>query len=852
MMITLRGLMADVVLALRRLWQAPGFAVVCIVTLALGIGGNTAVFTLIDRVMLKPLPVQRPSELYRLGDTDACCVNSGLQGSFSLFSYDLYVHLRDAAPQFSQLAAFQANTRAVTIGRPEPGAPDETLDGAFVSGNYFQMLGLSPAAGRLAQPSDDRPGAAPVAVISHGAWTRRFQRRGDIVGSTMMLNGVPATIIGVAPEGFYGETLRPNPPDIWIPLSNEPSLQPASRLVEAKPAHWLYAIGRLKPGTDLVALQSQLTATLQQWVAATLDLSSDRREQIPQQHINVISAVSGVSNMRDEFAPSLRLLQAIAAVVLLIACANLANLLLARGMARRTETAVRVALGAPRGRLVAQFLVESVLLACAGGFVGLLVSFAGARAIIELAFRGASTIPIDAAPSPQVLGFAFLVSLATGAIFGAAPAVIGSRSDPIDAMRGAGRSTGERGSRLRRSLIALQVALSLVLITCAGLLGRSLSNLQEQDFGFSTDGRYVASLAPSLATVPAEQLRSLYARLQERLLRMPGVSNAAFSLYSPMSGDNWASSITVDGHGTAEQLSASWNRVSPRYFDTIATPLVRGRSFDERDGPESPLVTIVSETFARKFFGDADPIGRRLGFTDSSGAGAREFEIVGVVGDAKYQDGRGAPYATFFMPFLQQTTASRVVDGGGAAKLDRSHYPQALVIQTSSSVPGLESELRRTLADVDRRLIVRRFTTMDEQVAGHFNIDRLIARLTIAFGSVALLLACLGLYGVTAYSVTRRTREIGIRMAVGASRARVLATVLRGAMVQLGIGVAVGVPAAIAAGRWLEATLFGVSGHDPAIMAAGLAILSLAAVVAAVIPARRAANLDPVRALRVE
>ena len=851
MMSILQGLRSDVVLSLRRLWQAPGFAFTCIVTLALGIGGNTAVFTLIDRVMLKPLPVQRPAELYRLGDTDACCVNTGLPGSFSLFSYDLYTHLRDSAPQFSQLAAFQANTRAVTIGRPEPGVPDETLDGAFVSGNYFQMLGLSPAAGRLAQPSDDRAGAAPVAVISHRAWTRRFQRRGDLVGGTTMLNGVPATIIGVAPEGFYGETLRPNPADIWIPLSNEPALQPASRLIEAKPAHWLYVIGRLKPGAEIVPLQSQLTSTLRQWVTATLDLSADARERIPQQHINVIPAAGGVSNMRDEVAPSLRLLQAIAAVVLLIACANLANLLLARGMAQRTETAVRVALGAPRGRLVAQSLVESVLLACAGGLAGLLVSFAGARAIIDLAFRGASNIPVDPSPSLQVLGFAFLASLVTGAIFGAAPAVIGSRSDPIDAMRGAGRSTGERGSRLRRSLIALQVALSLVLITCAGLLGRSLSNLQEQDFGFSTEGRYVASLAPSLATVPAGELRSLYARLQERLLQIPGVSNAAFSLYGPMSGDNWSSSITVDGHGAAEQLNASWNRVSPRYFDTIGTPLVRGRSFDERDGPDSPLVAIVSGVFARKFFGDGEPIGRRLGFTNSSGTGAREIEIVGVVGDAKYQDGREPPYPTFFLPFLQQVSTGRV-DGGRRVALDRSHYPQGLVIHTSSGTPDLDGELRRALADVDRRLIVRRFGTLDEQVAGHFNIERLIARLTIAFGSVALLLACLGLYGVTASSVTRRTREIGIRMAVGASHARVLGTILRGALLQLAIGVAVGVPAAIAAGRALEATLFGVSGYDPTIMAAGLGILSLSAVVAALIPARRAASMDPVRALRIE
>ena len=843
-------LQSDLRLSVRRLREAPWFACICIATLALGIGGNTAVFTLIDRVMLKPLPVLRPTELYRIGDTDACCVNTGLMGSFSLFSYDLFLHLRDAAPQFSQLAAFQANTRGVTIGRPGLDAPGDTLTGVFVSGNYFQMLGLSPAAGRLAQPSDDRPGAAPVAVISHRAWTERFRRRSDLVGSSMLLNGVGATIIGVTPEGFYGETLRPDPADIWIPLSNEPLLQPAARLLEAKASHWLYLVGRLTPGTAIEPIEEQLTARLQQWITSTLDLSPDQRNRIPQQHIKLTSAAGGVSEMRDEVAPSLRLLQAVAAVVLLIACANLANLLLARGLARRTEIAVRVALGAPRKRLITQFMVESLLLAFAGGLVGLLVAFAGARAIIELTFRGASNVPIEPAPSVLVLGFALLVSALTGAIFGAAPAVIASRSDPIDAIRAAGRTTGDRGSWLRRSLVALQVALSLVLIGSAGLLGRSLNNLQRQDFGFTTDGRYVANLAPSLSTVPGEQLQPLYARIQERLLRIPGVANAAFSLYSPMSGDNWSSSITVDGHGTAERLSASWNRVSARYFDTIGTPLVRGRALDERDGPDSPLVTTVSETFARRFFGEADPIGRRIGFTSSNGTGLREIEIVGVVGDAKYQDGRGEAYATFFLPFLQESSIRRAQ--APAPALDRSHYPGAIVIQTSSTVPNLESEIRRALSDVDRRLIVRSFSTLEQQVAGNFNLERLIARLTVAFGGVALLLACLGLYGVTAYAVVRRTREIGIRMAVGASRGRVLATVLRSALMQVAIGVVIGVPGVFLAGRLLRSALFGISEHDPGVLGAALGILLVSAIVAALIPARRAATMDPVRALRME
>ncbi len=845
-----RGLRSDLQISWRRLVAAPGFAIVCVLTLALGIGGNTAVFTLIDRVILQPLPVSRPGELYRVGDGDDCCVNSGLQGSFSLFSYDLYRHLRDAAPEFSDLAAFQANTGTMTIGRPDADALPGTLRNAFVSGNYFRMLGLAPAAGRLLAPDDDRAGAAPVAVLSHRAWTERYHGDSTIPGTGIVLNGVAATIVGVAPEGFYGETLRPNPADIWVPLSTEPVLQPQARLLDLKGSHWLYIIGRLRPGVRPASLEPRLTAALQQWITGTLDLGADERPHVSEQHITLVPAATGIRSMRDEVAPSLKLLQAIAATVLLIACANLANLLLARGLGRRTETAVRIALGAPRARLIAQFLVDSVLLACLGGIAGLAVSFAGARAIVEMTFRGASQVPLDATPSLLVILFAFAVSLATGIAFGVVPAAIASRSDPIDAMRGAGRTSGDRGSRVRRSLIALQIALSLVLLTCAGLLARSLSSLQAQDFGFAIGHRYVVDLIPAFGDEQAGQLASTYARIRERLTDVPGVASAALSLYSPMSGDNWASLIAVEGHDPSERLVASWNRVTPGYFETIGTTLVRGRPVTDRDRPGSPLVTVVNTTFAARFFGDADPIGRRIGFNNARGTGKLEFEIVGIVGDAKYQDPKAPAYATFFLPFLQSTEDSRV--DGAPGVLDRSHYPKALELHLTSAVPDLESQVRRAIAGVDRRIAVQDVRTMAEQVSGNFNLERLMATLAMAFAAVALLLACLGLYGVTAYSVGRRTREIGIRMAVGASRGGVLRTILRGALAQLAAGLALGVPAAFAAGRLLGANLFGVSPYDPATLAAACAVLAGCAIVAAVIPARRAAALDPVRALRVE
>jgi predicted permease len=841
-----RGFGADLAVAGRRLREAPGFTVMCVLTLALGIGGNTAVFTLIDRVLLKPLPVARPTELYRVGDTDACCVNSGTQGSpFSLFSYDLYTHLRDAAPEFSHLAAFQANTRAVTVGRTDGDAPADTLDGGFVSGNYFQLFELSPAAGRLIQPDDDVRGAPAVAVLSHTAWRDRFQARADILGRPVTLNGVTATIVGVTPDGFYGDTLRPNPTDIWMPLSSEPLIQPAARLLDSKGLHWLYAIGRLKPATAIPPLQARLTATLQHWFGG-VELSPSERAEIPRQRINIVPAASGVGNMQAFVAPSLRLLQALAAAVLLIACANLASLLLARGAARRTEMAMRVALGASRTRLIGQLLIEAILLACIGGAVGLMVSFVGANAIVQLAFRGATSVPVDPSPSWLVIGFAFGASLLTGALFGVAPAIVGSRCDPIEAIRGATRTTGDRGGRLRGSLISLQVALSLVLITCAGLLGRTLTRLESQDFGVRLESRYVANLAPSLTTVAPEELASMYARMQDRLLRIPGVRNAAFSLYAPMSGDNWSARIVVQGVDATERLFASWNRVSSGYFETVGTPLLRGRTFDARDRAGSPLVAIVSASFAKRHFGDADPIGRRIGQS------VPEIEIVGVVGDAKYQDGRRAPREMFFIPYLQETADNRARAIQMGVKLDRSQYPQAIELLTDGAVAGLESDVRRAMAEVDRRITVRSIVTMDEQVARAFNMDRLIARLTGAFGLVAVLLACLGLYGVTAYSVTRRTREIGVRMAVGAAWPRLVATIVRSAVMQVAVGAALGLPIAFFAGRYLEARLFGISPHDPLALAAAVGLLGLSAAVAALIPAGRAARMDPVKALRVE
>jgi macrolide transport system ATP-binding/permease protein len=840
-----RGVRADVTIAIRRLLAAPAFTVIAVATLAIGIGGNTAIFTLIDRMLFEQLPVPRPAELYRLGDGGDCCVNSGLAGSYSIFSYTLYLHLRDSTPEFTSLAAFQAHARTMTIGRPESNTPDETINGSFVSGNYFQTFGIRPAAGRLIQPDDDRPGAPTAVVMSYRAWSERFNRSPVIVGSAMSVNGVPVTIVGVTPETFYGETIRPDPPDLWIPLANEPLLQPAGKLLISKESNWLYVIGRLKPGTAIATVDAKLSASLQHWLEANLNLSADERRQIPRQHVTLASAAGGVRAFTDAMAPGLKLLQGIAGAVLLIACANLANLLLARGMARRIETAVRVALGAPRSRLVRQALIESVLLACAGGAIGLGIAYAGAKAIVATAMQG-TTLPVDPSPSPATLVFAFAVSIVTGILFGITPAILGSRTNAIDAMRGAGRSTSDRGDRLRRGLVSAQIAISLVLVSSSGLLARSLLKLQAQDFGFQRDARVVVDLAPSMQSIPRNQLTALYARMQDRLLRVPGISNAAFSLYSPMSGDNWSSVISVEGHGTGERLTASWNRASTRYFETIGTPILRGRAFTPADTADTPPVAVASATFARTFFPNADPIGRHIGF--GANPANQIIEIVGVVGDARYQDGRKPPRAMFYLPFLQRSTATT----DSVSALDRSQFPGAIELVASRTARGLEGQIRSALADVDRRIAVEGVSTIDEQIARLFAGDHLLARLTAAFGVVALLLACLGLYGVTAYSVTRRTREIGIRIAIGATHTDVLQQVIRTALIQLAIGCAFGLPAAIGAARLLRSQLFGIGIYDPVSFAASIALLGIAAVLASLIPARRAATMDPVRALRIE
>ncbi len=849
----------DLRYAVRRLRQSPGFTIVCILTLALGIGANTAIFTLVDALMLKSLPVTNPGQLYRLGDNNNCCEMTGTQndGSFVLYSYPLYRELRDHTPEFSELAAFQPFLSDLSVRRSGFSTAAEPCSGEFVSGNYFRMFGVSAIAGRALMPADDASGASPVAVMNYHTWQTRFGGDPSVIGSTFTINTVPYTVAGVAPPSFYGDTLRSDPPDFWLPVGQNSRLRRPD--VEWTGLEWLYLIGRLKPGVRVAQAQSHLTAELQQWLSArgwAMGSPQERsdpaavdaaRREIALQHVHLTPASGGVDKVQDDYAAGLRLLVTLSILVLLIACANIANLLVARGAAGRVQTAVRLALGAPRRRLIRQVLTESVLLAVAGGAAGLYVAYAVARALLLLAFRGAHYVPISARPSLQVLGFAFLLSLVTGVVFGVAPAWIASRSDPADALRGAGRSTRDRVSLAQKPLVILQVAFSMVLLIGAGLLTQSLRNLENQHFGFVTQGRLIVKVDPALAGYTPGRLAGLYQELEQRLQRIPGVLSASFSGYSPMEGDNWNQDVFIEGRtpigNSSQDQNSSLDRVGARYFETIGTRLLRGRAIGDEDTPGALHVAVVNQSFARKFFPNADPIGQHFGLDGASHSS--DYEIVGIVEDAKYQNARVPAYPTAFMPLLQ-TPPEEV------GRHDSSIYINDIELRVAGKPENLEVAVRKTLAGIDPNLTVLGMMSFAEQVSLNFNQARLIARLTELFGALALILACIGLYGVTAYTAARRTNEIGIRMALGAGRGNVLGMVLRGALIQVGLGVAIGIPAALAGGRLLASELYGVKDHDPAIFALAAVILVMCALAAGFIPARRAAKLEPIAALREE
>jgi predicted permease len=806
--------------------------------------------------MLRSLPVSDPASLYRVGEGDDCCVEGGPQDRWGMFSFPLYERLKSETPEFEEVAAFQAGRWRLSVRRQGTESIARPLRSEYVTGSYFSTLGVRAFGGRVFTPDDDKPGASPVAVLSHRVWQTSYASDPSVVGSTFVVEGHPLTVIGVAPAGFFGETLQSDPPDIWVPLQQEPMINGEGSLLRQPISAWLRMIGRLRPGASIDGMAPRLTGVLRQWMQNDSGYPSnwmpDVIRMLPKQVIGVVPAGAGVAVMKEEYGRSLQILLSVCGLVLLIACSNVANLLLARGVARRGQTAVRLALGATPREIVTQALTESVLLAVGGGIVGLLVATAAARLLLALAFHSSHFLPISTAPSLMVLAFAFGLALLTGIIFGAAPAWLATRTDPADALRGSGRGTRDRSSFARKALLVVQATLSVVLVAGATMLARSLNKLENQDFGYQVQGRVEVDMNNPPATYTQPQLASLYRQLEERLNRLPGVQSSGLALYNPLT-DNWGELIMVAGHPPAklhEEAGASWDRVSANYLQNLGMPILRGRAFTTADNETTAPVAIVNEAFVKRFFkSDENPLNQHFGLDVPEYAGT--FRIVGVVRDAKFAGGGLSRPARpmFFVPLAQNVAYPDEL----MKKIElRSHFIGGIMLVTNISPGALEPLLTRMLADLDPNLSFNSVRTLQQQVELSFDQERAVASLAGLFGVVALVLAAIGLYGVTAYSVAQRTNEIGIRMALGADRLKVIRLVLRGAFKRVLFGLLLGLPLAVGAGRLISAQLYGVSSWDPFALTVAAGALAICSFFAAMIPANRAASISPMNALRIE
>ena len=841
-------LFQDVHFALRQLRKTPAFTTTVLLTLALGIGANAAIFTLVHTVLLKSLPVVDPSTLLRIGNDNQCCIASGVldDGHYTLFATETYKYLRKNLPEFEELAAMQAGFgyQTITVRRDGVANQAQSVVGESVSGNYFRTFGLQPTAGRLFTDSDDLKGAPITAVMSYNTWQNTYNGDPSVVGTTFWVNTQAVTVVGVAPRGFFGDRLSSTPPDYYLPIASKVLLSNAT-YVDDPTARWVYIIGRVKPGTAQAPLEQKINAAVRQTFAENdKDYKGPEGERrLPKVHTELAPGGAGIQAMQENYASHLKLLTWVAGLVLLIACANIANLLLVRGMGRRTELSVRAALGAQRTRIVRQLLTESVLLSVLGGIAGLAVAYAGSRMLLALAFPGATNVPIEASPSAIVIGFAFVLSLVTGVLFGVAPAWIAASTEPAEALRSTSRTMASGASLLQRTLVILQAALSLVLIVGAALFSQSLGKLESTDLKLNSTNRYIIHFNPQGAGYPTTQVEALYRTIEERFHAIPGVVKVGISTYTPMEDDNWSNSVQIQGKPDIHK-GASYVKANAEYFDSVGTRVVSGRGFTVQDTSTSHVVAVVNQSFVKRFFGTEDPIGAHFG---NSGRSASDFEIVGVVEDTVYQNVRSKNHSMYFLSLTQRTPSSKE-----PIEEDLGLYAGAIVVQTGRPMSDMESISRRTLDAINPNLSIVKFQTFDQQIADRFTEERMIARLTTLFGALALLLATIGLYGVTAYGVVRRTSEIGIRMALGAERSSVVAMILRGAIVQVLLGLAIGIPVALICVHFVKSQLYEITSANAAILTFASVTLAVAACVAGIIPARRAATIDPVQALRTE
>jgi predicted permease len=822
----------------RVLCRSPAFTAVVVLSLALGIGANTAIFTLIDAVMLKTLPVHDPEHLYLIGRI--------LEGRpmFGL-TYHEYRLLRARNRALTDLAAYSPVPLNVSID----GSIEPAVSGQLVTGNYFSLLGVAPVAGRPITIDDDRaPNAHPVAVISHRFWQRRFGSNPATVGRQVSISGFPFTIIGVTPPEFFGTEVG-TAPDIFVPVMMQPVVMPVSENLLEKPiivSTWLLPLGRLKPGVNLSQAAAELTALHRH----NSELATARgKGNVPSpfagETLVLTSAARGLSDLRLQFSQSLRILMAVVAVLLVIACANTANLLLALAAARRSEFALRLSLGAGRWRLIRQLLAESLLLASAGGMLGVLLAQWGTHLLVAFISTGRTPVALDVNPDLRVLAFTSGIVVLTGILFGLAPAWRASRVNLTPALKGLrGDASAQLGALRPGKILAIsQVALSVILVSGAAMFARSLQNLDSRDNGFNRQSVLIVRVEPRLSdqrNIPgvSQRLDRIYRELLERMSSVPGVRSASLARFTPTASLNFTTGIKLP---SGEQISAAAMMIYPGYFAAMGIPIMSGRDFQAGDLREnSPLVAIVNESFVRRYFEGQDPVGRQfLGRPHRGDSSTGAF--IGVVRDSPYANLRGDPPPMIYQPFFQLPT------GRGQ---------MVLHVRITADPGGVIPRIREEIQKVDNTLPVFNVYTLAEEVDAALMRERLIAVLSSLFSALALLLACVGLYGLTAFNVVRRTGEMGIRMALGANGRDVQWMVLREALLVVLAGVAIGIPSALAVGRLassqISGLLFGLSPHDPAAILTAGVVMILVVGIAGYLPARRASRLDPMAALRIE
>ncbi|MEK6281411.1 MAG: ABC transporter permease [Acidobacteriota bacterium] len=835
------SLLKDIRYSWRGLLKRPAFTLVALVILALGIGANTAIFTLINAVVLKPLPVNKPEELVFFNDAP----NEGTRtsdgdlraGRSDLFSYASYRYFREHDRSFQELSAFRSGESRISVRRTDVQSGEaERASGHLVSGNYFAVLGVNAMQGRVLTNDDDAPAAPPAAVVSHGYWKQKLNSDPQAVGKNILLNSTAFTIVGVMPPEFFGTRVRRSP-DYWLPLAFQPQIELRNSTLDDKNTYWLNLVGRLKPGISIEQAQAGVNAELRQFLTeqSGSQISEDNRLAIQNSYVSLAPGERGISGLRFFYSQALRMLMVIVALVLLIACANVGNLLLSRAAARQAEISLRQALGASRWRLVRQLLTESLLLATLGGALGILIAQWGVSVLVT---RVAATSPLDVKPDAQVLLFTLGISLLSGVLFGIAPALRATGIDLATALKE--KSARGRKSRfnLGSALVVAQVAVSLVLLVGAGLFARSLIKLQQEDLGFNRDNVLLASVDTRLAGYKADQLSSVYRQLYDRLSALPNVQSATIASYSPMAGTNTNSSVTIRGYAPSkgENMNVSDIFVGPRFAETLGVPLLMGREIGLQDTPASTKVAVVNQLFAQAFFPNQNPLGRRLTFEDDSDK--NDVEIVGVIGDSKYDSAKEEAERTVFRPILQVQ--------------DRQAFANVFELRTAGDPLNLTGEVRAAVAQVNDKLPILNFTTLRIQTDEALKQEKLIAQLVSFFGLLGLLLSCVGLYGIMAHAVVRRTNEIGIRMALGADRRNIIWMVLKESLVLVAVGLAVGLPASWAAAKLIANQLFGLSPSDPLTLLTAVTLLTLVAAVAGYLPARRASRVNPLVALRYE